>query len=307
MVQATSTTPAGSVRLALDIGGTKLAAAVIEPDGRPGEPARVPTPKSDVWAACRNLLTDVAAGRSVDAVGISSAGPVDLPAGSVAPINITEWSTDGFPVVAAIEKHFAGADVRLAGDGICAILAEHRFGVARGEPNCIGMVVSTGIGGGIILDGHPVTGRSGNAGHLGHVVVVDDGDPCTCGGRGCVETVASGPHSVRWARSQGWAGEDGKQLADDARGGNPIAVAALERAGRAVGSVLASVAATVDAPLAVVGGGFSLSGPPLWDPLHRAVADHAGLSFLHDFRVVPAELGSGSSLMGAACLVSPAR
>lgn len=295
---------AGFVRLALDIGGTKLAAAAIGPDGRPAEPTRVPTPQSDVWAACRDLLTEVAAGRPVDAVGISSAGPIDLPGGRVAPINIPEWATDGFPIVAAIGQHFPGARVRLAGDGVCAVLAEHRFGAARGEPNCIGMVVSTGIGGGIILNGRPVTGRTGNAGHLGHVVVVDpDGDPCTCGGRGCVETVASGPHSVRWAQAHGWTGADGKQLAEDARAGHPVAVAALERAGRAVGSVLASVAATVDAPLAVVGGGFSLSGAPLWDPLRAAVSEHAGLSFLHGFRVVPAELGSGSSLIGAACLI----
>lgn len=294
----------GSVRLALDIGGTKLAAATVGPDGRPGEPTKVPTPKTQVGDACRDLLTGLADGRPVSAVGISSAGPVDLTAGSVAPINIPEWSDGGFPIVATVEKGFPGATVRLAGDGICIALAEHRFGAARGEPNCIGMVVSTGIGGGIILGGTPLTGRSGNAGHLGHVVVEDDGRECTCGGRGCVETVASGPNSVRWANEQGWRGDDGKQLADAARAGDPVAVAALARAGRAVGVMLVSVAATLDVPLAVVGGGFSLSGDPLWKPLQQAVAEHAGLSFLRDFRVVPAELGSGSSLIGAACLLS---
>ncbi len=292
--------------LALDIGGTKFSAALVGDDGRPTDPVVVPTPTENVRAACEELLLTVVADADVEiddvvAVGIASAGPVDTVAGTVSPINIAEWY-DGFGIVAAVRGLFPSAAVDLALDGVCAALAEHRYGAGRGHDNVLGMVVSTGIGGGVILGGRPVAGRSGNAGHVGHIVVPGSVDPCTCGGVGCVETVASGPNAVRWARENGWTGATGKDLADSARDGDSLAVAALQRAGVALGQAISSAAALLDLDVAVVGGGFSAAGDALWNPLRETVALHARLGFLADFAVVPAELGDIGTLTGAAVL-----
>lgn len=289
--------------LALDIGGTKLAAGVLSPDGELLGEQRVPTPAAGVWDATETLLREVADGRPVTAVGIGSAGPVDVDAGVVGPLNIPQWRT-GFPLVDAVRSLFPGARVALAVDGACCTLAEQRFGAGRGTANQIGMIVSTGVGGGLILDGRVVGGRTGNAGHIGHVVVPGAEDvPCVCGGFGCLEAVASGPSSVRWANARGWTGTTGHELSESADAGDAVALAALHRAGTAVGTAIASTAALLDLDLAVVGGGFGQSGAPLWGPMREAADRHARLSFSRGLRIVPAELGGRATLFGAGALM----
>jgi glucokinase len=169
------------------------------------------------------------------------------------------------------------------------------------------MVVSTGVGGGLVLDGAPYDGRTGNAGHVGHVVVDLDGEPCSCGGRGCVETVAGGPRMAGWARANGWSGgprADAKELAVAARAGDPVARRAFERGGAAVAAMIASVAAVCDLDLVVIGGGVARSGPLLFDPLRTTLATHARLDYLRGLQVVAAELGGDAGLVGAAALIS---
>ena len=168
---------AAMTAIALDIGGSKIAAARVDSDGAPGEVTTVATPAVGVWPAVAGLLRSVG-GTRVTRVGISSPGPVDLGAGSVAPINIAEWR-DGFALVEAVSQECGGALVRLGGDGGCAALGESVFGAGRGVPDLLGVVVSTGIGGGVVLDGRLVAGRSGNAGHVGHVVV-PGGEDAVC-------------------------------------------------------------------------------------------------------------------------------
>ncbi|GAA4482792.1 ROK family protein [Rhodococcus olei] len=294
--------PAAMTALALDIGGTKFAAACVHPDGTLTGERRVPTPGSGVWTAAATLLTDVAEGRRVQRVGIASAGPVDVAAGVVGPLNIPEWR-DGFPIVDAVQSLFPEADVSLAIDGACAALAEYRFGAGRGTPNQIGMIVSTGVGGGVLLDGRIAGGRTGNAGHIGHVVVPGADDAlCACGGHGCLEAVASGPSAVRWANAHGWPGSTGLELAGAAVAGDEVALAALRRAGTAVGTAVASTAALLDLDLAVVGGGFGQAGAPLWEPMRAAARRHARLTFARDLRLVPATLGGRATLIGAGLL-----
>lgn len=289
------------MRLALDIGGTKMAAGVVSEDGRVPVFDSVPTPQTDPWRACAALLERVADGREVDGVGIACAGPVDTVAGVVAPINITEWA-QGFELVAGVRSVFPDAGTALAMDGAAAALAEFHHGAGRGTPNLLSLVVSTGIGGGIVLGGEIARGRTGNAGHIGHLVVPGSSEPCSCGGVGCLETVASGPSAVRWARSQGWSGNTGRELAEGARSGDAIAVDALHRAGTALGGAIASAAALLDVDLAVIGGGFAQSGTPLWEPMLDAAARHARLSFVAGLRIVPAELGGAGTLTGAGLL-----
>ncbi|MBS4728759.1 ROK family protein [Mycobacterium sp. SM1] len=298
-----------SVTLALDIGGTKIAAGLVGPGGALVHSARRPTPKTldaeEVWAAVAETAGDAlrAADGAVRAVGIASAGPIDRQAGTVSPLNIASWR--GFPLRDRVAATVPGVPVRLSGDGICMALGEHRHGAGRGARFLLGMVVSTGVGGGLVLDGAVYHGRSGNAGHVGHVVVDPAGQPCACGGRGCVETVAAGPSMVRWARDNGWAGAPGagaKELAAAAAAGDPVAERAFRRGARALAATIASVAAVCDIDLVVLGGGVADSGRVLFEPLRAALPDYARLGYLAGLRVVPAELGGDAGLIGAAAL-----
>ena len=296
------------VALALDIGGTKIAAGLVDADGALLHHAKLPTPDGDaeaVWTVVDTLVTEALAeaGGRVRGVGISSAGPIDLPAGTVSPINITQWQ--GFPIVERVST-LTGAPVRLGGDGLCMALGERWRGAGVGASFLLGMVVSTGVGGGLVLDAAPYDGRTGNAGHVGHVVVDQDGEPCSCGGRGCVETVAAGPRMAQWARENGWdapAGADAKELADAANAGDPVALQAFRRGATAVAAMIASVSAVCDLDLVVIGGGVAKSGALLFDPLREALSSYARLDFLRGLRVLPAELGSDAGLVGAAALL----
>jgi glucokinase len=290
--------------LALDFGGTKIAAALVDPEGSIVRSARVPTPSSDPWEAVVALVSSVVEDAPIAGVGIGSAGPLDTVAGTVSPINVPSWQA--FPLRSSMASLFPGVPVELAGDGVCMALGEHRRGAGRGSTHMIGLVVSTGVGGGLVLDGRPFGGRTGNAGHIGHIVVEPDGDPCTCGGRGCAETIAGGPRMVAWARRVGWRGPDDADaalLAAAALSGEEIPLEAFERAGQAVGMAIAGAAAVCDLDLAVIGGGVAQAGELLFEPVRRALKAHAGLSYLAGLEVRAAELGGEAGLVGAAALV----
>jgi glucokinase len=299
--------------LCLDIGGTKIAVALADSGGKLVYTAIRPTPvtpaAADVWAVVEAMIADAlrAADAPVAAVGIASAGPIDLTSGSVSPINIGSW--DRFPLRDKVAAAVPGLPVALAGDGVCMALGEHWIGAGKNAGVdarfLLGMVVSTGVGGGLVLDGVPYSGRTGNAGHVGHVVVELDGRPCTCGGRGCVETVASGPWMVRRAREDGWSAPPGagaSDLATAAAASDPLAQKAFHRGANALAAMIASVGAVCDLDLVVIGGGVAKSGPLLFDPLRAKLAEYAGLDFLSGLRVVPGELGGAAGLIGAARL-----
>ena len=299
--------------LAVDIGGTKIAVGLVDSAGELVHTAVEPTPKDQqaehVWGVLDQMIADAArvANGGVRAVGIGSAGPIDAAAGTVSPVNIVSWQ--GFPLRDRVAAVMPDVPVRLAGDAICMALGEHWRGAGRGARFMLGMVVSTGVGGGLVLDGKPYHGRTGNAGHVGHVVVELDGQPCPCGGHGCVETVASGPWMTRWALANGWAGPPGADavaLADAAESGDPLAVRAFQRGATALAAMIASVGAVCDLDLVVIGGGVAKSGRTLFDPLEAALANYAGLSFIRGLRAVPAALGGDAGLIGAAALVSSA-
>lgn len=294
--------------LALDIGGTKIAAGLVDAGGNLLTSAQVPTPHGAdpeaVWAVTEHLIRATIAETRISGAGISSAGPVHLPTGTVSPINLTAWRE--FPIRDRVSAVLPGLPVRLGGDGVCMALGEHWRGAGQGAKFLLGMVVSTGIGGGLVLDGAPYSGRTGNAGHVGHVVVDTAGPPCTCGGRGCAEAIASGPHLVQWARENGWAARPeatAKELAAAAAAGDPVAVRAFRRGATAVAAMIASVGAVCDLDLAVIGGGVAKSGPVLFDPLREALTYYAGLDFIAGLQVVPAQLGGDAGLVGAAALL----
>ncbi len=301
--------------LAVDIGGTKLAAGLVEPGGRVLHWSQVPTPANvdgeHLWRTLDVLITRVLTDTGVAAAelagcGCGCGGPMEWPAGVVSPLNIPAWR--GFPLRLRLADRLGGIPVRVHNDAICLVAGEHWRGAGRGRDNVLGMVVSTGVGGGLILDGRLIEGASGNAGHIGHVVVDPETGPvCGCGGRGCLEAIARGPGLVRWAQSQGWrpdqADATAKDLAADGALGHTVGVAAMQRAGRALGIAIASATCLCDLEVVSVGGGLSQAGPLLFDPLEEALRAHARLGFTRQVSVVPAGLGQSAGLVGAAALI----
>ena len=167
----------------------------------------------------------------------------------------------------------------------------------------VGMVVSTGVGGGLILGGRPFVGPSGNAGHIGHISVDLSGPLCVCGGVGCVEAIASGRSLAAWAVDRGYRGEQTAiAVADAARAGDAVAIAAFDRSGHAIGSMLAGVATVLDVHVAVIGGGVANAGELLLAPIRAAIDRFAGLGYARPFEVRPAALGGDAGLVGAAAL-----
>ncbi len=293
--------------LALDIGGTKIAAALVGPHGKVHRHTRRPTPAGvdaeELYREVTGLLDDVRRGVDIAGVGVGCGGPMRWPAGEVSPLNISAWV--GFPLRERLAERYPERPVRVHNDAVCVAVGEHWRGAGRGTSDLIGMVVSTGVGGGLVLGNRLVDGATGNAGHIGHVVVEPDGPSCACGGRGCLEAVARGPAVVAWAVAHGWRtpGATAREVAEDARAGDVVAVAALARAGTALGIGIASAVQLCDVEAVVVGGGLTQAGPLLFDPLQAAYRRHAGLGFARTTRVMPTALGQESGLVGAAALV----
>jgi glucokinase len=192
--------------------------------------------------------------------------------------------------------------VTLEMDGVAITMAEHWVGAAQGVDNVMGMVISTGIGGGLIVGGRVITGPTGNAGHIGHVEVGDIRGEDTFGSPFALEAMASGPHTVAWARRQGFEGSTGEELAEAYAAGHPIAHEAIARTGRAVGHAIASATALLDLELVAIGGGFSHSTPDLFDHMRAVIAAHY-FPFVRKVRIVPSGLSSEGPLIGAAALI----
>jgi glucokinase len=271
--------------LAIDIGGTKLAAGIVLADGQLMEHRMVPTPgHEDAETLFDAVIAVVAALPPHDAVavGVGCGGPMTRGGGVVSPLNIPAWR--GFPLRARLADHF-GLPVYVDNDAKALALGEGWQGAARGCDNYIGMVVSTGIGGGIVLDGRLLDGAEGNAGHIGHIIVEPRGHACPCGSRGCLEAEASGTAIARITNG-------------DPRGATPDIVA---HTGTMVGRAIASVANLLDLQLAVVSGSVALGfGQPFFSAAQAEIDARARLDFSRGTRVVPGALGADGPLIGAA-------
>jgi glucokinase len=275
--------------LAIDIGGTKLAAGVVGRDGRIAARGVIPTPTSaDADGLFDALVATVEAlGESVGeavAVGVGCGGPMRGAGVAVSPLNIPAWRD--FPLRARLADRF-GLPVHVDNDAKALARAEGWLGAAAGARHFIAMVVSTGVGGGIVLDGRLLEGDDGNAGHVGHIIVEPDGARCGCGARGCVEAEASGTAIERLT-------------------GRPPAEAPAEirvRTGTLVGRAIASVANLLDLHLAVVSGSVALGyGDPFFAAAQTEIDARCRLEFSHGTRVVPGALGDDGPLVGAAAV-----
>jgi glucokinase len=300
--------------LAIDIGGTKIAAAVVDADGTIRTDQLRPTAASadpdqvfaGVESAVRALIPRLEPSGGRIRVGISSAGPIDGPAGTVSPVNIGAWR--GFPISTRVHDVLAeryGADavtVGLAGDGHCFALGEHWLGAGRDVASMIGMVLSTGVGGGAVIANKLFTGVTGNAVHLGHISVNAWGPKCVCGGHGCTEMYARGPALVAAAQQLGWrGGDDARALTAAARAGDEIPLRVIDHGMRALAAGIATTATELDVAVVVLGGGVSKAGEVIFEPLRRHLRDFAVLDYVAELEVRPAILET-AGLLGAAAL-----
>ena len=273
--------------VALDVGGTKLAAALVAADGTIRQRSLAPTPATgtaeELFAAVCSLL-DPLVEHPHAAIGVGCGGPMTAGGVSVSPLNIPAW--DGFPLRDRLHERYA-VPVAIDNDAKALALGEGRWGAAVGVRDYLAMVVSTGVGAGIVLDGRLLDGADGNAGHIGHVIVEPDGRPCACGGRGCLEAETSGP-SIEQAT------------------GRPPVDAPLEvrrRTGRLVGRAVASVCNLLDLRLALVAGSVALGfGDEFFDAAQAELDARSRISFARGARIRPAGLGADGPILGAAAV-----
>ena len=272
--------------LAVDIGGTKLSVGVVSTTGEVLSHGRALTPQVNVWQALQELITDQVTNSNVDliACGVGCGGPMAPQGEYVSTLHIPEWRD--FPLRAKLQE-LVQLPVYIDGDAKALVQGEVWCGAVAGQTDVIGMVVSTGVGGGIISQGKVLDGRSGNAGHIGHVIVVPDGRLCACGSHGCLEAHASG-RSI------------------EAITGKPAAQASAQvvaETGRLVARALVSVGAAVDLRSAVIAGSVALGfGKPFFESVQSELDRSAKIGFVQGFSVCPAGLGPLSPLVGAAAV-----
>jgi len=279
------------VILAIDIGGTKMAVGLMTLTGELIDIER-DSVNHDLDAegifGQLTAMVDSQLERAVEhhearplAVGVGCAGPLTEHCETVSPLNIRAWRN--FPLrsrVQAITKLPVYGDL----DAKALALAEGWVGAAQGKNNFMAMVVSTGVGGGIVLDGQLLDGATGNAGHIGHVMVEPNGRRCACGSRGCLEAEASGP------AIEAITGRSPTEPTYDI----------MVRTGRLVGRGVASVCNALDLDLVVVGGSVALGfGATFFNAAQDSLNEHCRLSFVRGVRITPARLGDRGPLIGA--------
>lgn len=298
-----------SVRaLAVDIGATKVAIALVDESYQVTDKQEIPTTGNQrLWQDIEDVsreLMNIANG-SLIGVGIGSAGPLHLRLGAVSPVNIPAWRN--FPIVERFRYLTNLKTVVLRGDVTALTHAEYRLGAGRGCANMLGMVVSTGIGGGLILDGRLFTGESGNAGYIGHHTIDLNGTVCACGRRGCVETYSSGPRMVAIALARGWKGDFDSsfvELADAARRGDAIALETIDYGARSLAVGIVNAIGILDIRRVVIGGGVSQAGSIYWDPLLEHFAHEVRTTaFIEDCDIRLAELNRDAGVIGAALAI----
>lgn len=293
--------------LAVDVGGTKAESALIDRSGvvLPGSRHRVETgPETgresleySVTSIVRKTRQLLPADGHLVGVGVGSAGPLDLMHRTVSPVNLPGAALASFDSL----EEVAGAPVSLGLDGTCIALAEHRFGAARGHETVLALVVSTGVGGGLVVANRPVTGRSGNAGHIGQMWI-ESRNATDLAVAGTVEGMAAGPRVVEWAREQGWDGQNGHDLSRDYANGVAIAVAAVRRSANAVGTAIASVSMLLDLEVAVVAGGFAEVSHDYLDLVATATREQTLLPYAANVIVKGTGLAGTGPLVGASVL-----
>ncbi len=247
----------------------------------------------------------------VKSIAAACPGPMDPINGIiVSPPNIPEWNY--FPLQEYLSSKYE-IPIALNNDANLAAYGEWCFGAGRGYSDLIYLTISTGIGGGIILNNQLYVGTAGFGAELGHTTVIHQGPLCSCGQTGHLEAIASGPSIVRWIKSQLEdeslkehfpEGElDAKLVSDAAENGNQLAIAAYERAGKYIGIAIADFLHIFNIKTIIIGGGVSRAGDILFNPIRKSVEESViSEVYLDGLQILPAGLGDDSGLMGALAL-----
>ena len=273
--------------LAVDVGASKLAAARITSDGLIKKQSSIPTKAADGNELFKKLLSlseEVLEEVKVEGCGVGSAGPMSKNGEEISPLNIPQWRN--FPLRSKLSEAL-GVPVVLDNDAKAIALAEGWIGAASGQRNYLAMVVSTGIGGGLVIDGKLLGGEVGNAGHIGHVNVLPDGPLCVCGSMGCLEAVASG-------------------CAIEKETGMPAEEASEEikiRCGYFVGKAVSIAVNLLNIPTVLIGGSVALGfGATFLDQVRLTAANFCGLDFTQNLQINFVALKKEAPLVGAAAV-----
>ncbi|MFN6569851.1 ROK family protein [Dendronalium sp. ChiSLP03b] len=311
--------------LALDFGGTKLAAAIANLGSREWlryerrlSPANTDA-KTDL-EIMRSLIYSLLQNIKPTAIGVSFGGPVDAVTGTVRlSHHVAGW--ENIPLKKLLEQEF-GILASVDNDANVAALGEHRFGAGQGYDSLFYITISTGVGGGWILNGKPWRGASGMAGEIGHIVVDPAGPICLCGKQGCVERFASGPYMAQEVREnllkepdqlRGQRGKilrelvnnnldliTGKVVSEAAAKGDERAIIILQRSAWALGIAIGNAANLINPQRFILGGSVTKSGENWWNVVQKTARETALPEI--DFDIVSAALGDDAPLWGAVAL-----
>lgn len=307
----------------IDIGGTKIAGALVDESGRIVREARVPTPVTygdNIIDAVVALVSELTEGAEAIGVGVAAAGFIDADQATIAYAPNIGWRNE--PLKAKIEAKIS-LPVILENDANAAGWAEFKFGAGRATKNMIMLTIGTGVGGAVIADSRLLRGGFGIGGELGHIRVVPDGLVCGCGAHGCIEQYGSGTALLKAARQLAEAGTDegailrklrdqagelsGEEVYEAILLGDPGALRLLRELGQWLGETVASLTAVLDPEVVVIGGGVSAAGDLLLDPIRKAYLENLpARGYRPELSVKAAEFVNDAGVIGAADLVRSA-
>ena len=305
--------------IGIDIGGTKIAGALVAEDGQIVREHKVPTPATNPDAiadAVIELITELSKDVEVSAAGVAAAGFINADRSSIYYAPNLSWRNEPFKAKLAERLDIP---VFIENDANAAGWAEYRFGAGRGVKHMVMLTIGTGVGGAIIVDGHMLRGGFGIAAELGHINMVPNGVLCGCGQHGCLESYGSGSALLKAAKALADSGEaKGARLAQlrDEVGeltGAEVYKAILERdlgalellsnLGEMLGRAVASLCAVLDPELVVIGGGVSAAGDLLLNPIRESYLKHLpAKGFRPELRIEAATLVNDAGVVGAADL-----
>ena len=306
--------------IGIDIGGTKIAGALVDESGNIVRELRVPTPADNTQAltnAVAELIKELSNGQEVLGAGIAAAGFIDAEQANIVYAPNLSWRNE--PFKANVEA-LVDLPVILENDANAAGWAEYRFGAGRGYKHMVMLTIGTGVGGAVITDSRMLRGGFGIAGELGHIRMVPDGRLCGCGQKGCLESYGSGTALLRAAKELAASGEPmGQRLRElEAENGqltgvevyaaiverDPGALGILRELGSWIGQAIASLVAVLDPEIVVIGGGVSAAGDLLLDPIREAYLSHLpARGFRPELKIAVAEFVNDAGVVGAADLV----
>ena len=293
----------------VDLGATKIALGLIDPADRIVAYRRMPTDAGDgpqpvverIAQSVAELEKELPSGQRIAALGICSPGPLDHQAGIIIdPPNLPGLHHSPFRQMLTDRLNLP---VNLEHDAKAAALGEYYYGAGRGARSMVFLIVGTGIGAAMIIDGELYRGARNSAGEVGHITLDRNGELCTCGSRGCVETYAAGPwlayhYQAALEQNAAQAPATGEQVAHLAEQGDALAIQIMAEAGDALGAAVASLAMILDIDLYVVGGSVAKSGDLLLEPARKGVPRYSHQSVAARVRVLATQLGGDGPILG---------